>query len=432
MISLGKYFFNRDKIASKFSLLYIFIAILGLVSLNKVIEIYIESNNIVNEIPLSFGIFFISITAIILYLMINHMQKVIKNIEQAYNDLKKKEEYRLAPYEFALDNSVDAIHWFTLDGKFIYVNDATCKMDGYTKEEYEKLYLEDIDPSFTRETAIKCMNDIKHSHNWRIESSHRRKDGSSYPVEVTGHSFIYNGQEYICAFARDISQRISNRKKITAMNEDLQKSVKEKEILLKEIHHRVKNNMEIISSLLNMQAFKSEDKKFKDAMKESRSKINAMALVHEFLYLGENLAYINVNEYIERLVEDIKELYISNNTHIEVDLNIEKIELSVNRCIQVGMLIHELCVNAFKYAFSEDKKNLLCIHMKLENENIHLKIRDNGKGLEDLNRLEKSDSIGMQLIHSIVDFQLEGTIDFKNNEGLECNIIFPKKEECYE
>lgn len=114
--------------------------------------------------------------------------------------------------------------------------------------------------------------------------------------------------------------------------------------------------MEIISSLLNMQAYKSEDEKFKEQMKESRSKIHAMALVHEFLYLGENLAYINVNEYLEKLIEDIKELYISNNTHIDVDLNIDKMEFSINKSIQVGMLLHELCVNAFKYAFKEDKK----------------------------------------------------------------------------
>jgi two-component sensor histidine kinase len=272
------------------------------------------------------------------------------------------------------------------------------------------------------------MNEIKNTPNWRIESTHRRKDGSVYPVEVSGHAFTYNGKEYICAFARDMTQRIKNRNKITTMNEELQKSLKEKEILLKEIHHRVKNNMEIISSLLNMQAYKSDDKKFKDAMKESRSKIHAMALVHEFLYLGENLAYINVNEYIEKLLEDIKELYISQNTHITIDLNLDVMEFSINRCIQVGMLLHELCVNALKYAFKEDRDNLLCVHMKLIEDKIHIKIRDNGDGLKNINSLEKSDSIGMQLVHSIVDFQLHGTIEFKNNKGLECNIIFPKKE----
>ncbi len=428
MINVSKTFLNTNKMAKRFSIVYILIGILGLISLDKLVTVFFEHNDITKQGPLTFGILFIISTGIILYLMISHMQKVIKNIEKAYNDLKQKEKDRLAPYEFALDHSVDAIHWFTLDGKFIYVNNATCKMDGYTKEEYENMYLEDIDPNFTRKTSPFCMKEIKDTPNWRLETTHRRKDGTIYPVEVSGHSFIYNDKEYICAFARDMTQRIESRKKITTMNEELQKSVKEKEILLKEIHHRVKNNMEIISSLLNMQAYKSKDEKFKEQMKESRSKIHAMALVHEFLYLGENLAYINVNEYIEKLVEDIKELYISNNTHIDVDLNIDKMEFSINRCIQVGMLLHELCVNAFKYAFKDDRDNLLCIHMNVEDKNIHVKIRDNGEGLKNLDDLEKSDSIGMQLIHSIVDFQLHGTIEFKNNNGLECNIIFPRKE----
>jgi PAS domain S-box-containing protein len=401
---------------------------MGIFLLHSIIRLYVENNVVSINSILTFNIFFVLATGFIIYLTINHMHKAIKNIEKAYNKLKQKEKDRLAPYEFALDHSVDSIHWFTLDGKFIYVNEATCKMDGYTKEEFENMYLEDIDPNFTRDTSPSCMKEIKNTPNWRLESIHKRKDGTSYPVEVSGHAFTYNGKEYICAFARDMTQRIENRNKITTINEELQKSLKEKEILLKEIHHRVKNNMEIISSLLNMQAYKSDDKNFKEAMKESRSKIHAMALVHEFLYLGENLAFINVNEYIERLLDDIKELYISQNTHIKIDLNLDAMEFSINRCIQVGMLLHELCVNALKYAFKEDRNNLLCIHMKLIEDKIHIKIRDNGDGLKDINSLEKSDSIGMQLIHSIVNFQLHGTIEFKNNKGLECNIIFPRKE----
>jgi len=154
-----------------------------------------------------------------------------------------------------------------------------------------------------------------------------------------------------------------------------------------------------------------------------------MALVHEFLYLGENLAYINLQDYIKKLVEDIKELYISQNTKLKVDLHIDKLIFSTNRCIQIGMVLHELCVNALKYAFKEDRDNLLCIHMKKFDDKIHVKIRDNGEEKVDVNCLYKSDSIGMQLIHSIVEDQLDATIEFKNNNGLECNIIFSKDEE---
>jgi two-component system, sensor histidine kinase PdtaS len=419
---------NTSKIAKRFSITYILVGVTGVFLLERFIKVFIENNTISLERILTFNVFFIVSSGIIIYLTINHMQEVIRNIEKAYNDLKQKEKDRLAPYEFALDHSVDGIHWFTLDGKYIYVNNATCRMDGYSKEEFENMYLEDVNPNYTRETSRLIMQELKNTPNWRLETTHKRKDGTIYPIEVSGHAFNYNGKEYIYAFSRDMTKIIENKNKITNMNAELKKSLDEKEILLKEIHHRVKNNMEIISSLLNMQAYKSDDKKFKDAMKESQSKIHAMALVHEFLYLGENLAYINVNEYIEKLLQDIKELYISQNTKIQIELNLDVMEFSINRCIQVGMLLHELYVNALKYAFKEDRNNLLCVHMKLINENVHIKIRDNGDELKDLNSLEKSDSIGMQLVHSIVDFQLQGKIEFKINNGLECNIIFPQKE----
>ena len=93
------------------------------------------------------------------------------------------------------------------------------------------------------------------------------------------------------------------------------------------------------------------------------------------------------------------------------------------------MVLHELCVNSLKYAFYENRDNLLCIHIKKSTETIHLKIRGNGKGLDNMHSLYKTDSIGMQLIHSIVEDQLDGKIEFKNNNGLECNIFFPLKEE---
>ncbi len=292
--------------------------------------------------------------------------------------------------------------------------------------------LEDMDPNFDRNSAQVCMLEIKNTKNWRLETTQRKKDGTIIPIEVSGHGFIYGGKDYICAFGRDMTQRLEYRNSITTMNRELQKSIDEKEILLKEIHHRVKNNMEIISSLLNMQERRSNDNELKDAMKQSRSRIHTMALVHEFLYLGENLAYINLPDYITKLVEDIKDLYISQNTKLTVDLHIDKLIFSTNRCIQLGMVLHELCVNAFKYAFSENRDNLLCIHMNIIDDFILLKIRDNGDGMKKINSLYKSESIGMQLIHSIVEDQLDGEIEFCNNKGLECNIKFPQKENSYE
>jgi len=375
--------------ARKFSLTFIIIGIIGIISIDKLLDIFFKNNEISQQGPFALGIFFMILTGIILYFIINNMEKVVQKIDKSYKELQKKDKSRIAPYEFSLDNSVDSIHWLSLDGKFLYVNEATCRMEGYTKEEFQNMYLYDIDPNFDKESAKKCMLDIKNTENWRLESTHKRKDGTIYPVEVSGHAFIFEGKEYICAFARDITQRLEDKNNITKINQELQKSLAEKEMLLKEIHHRVKNNMEIISSLLNMQARRSNDINFKNAMKQSRSRIHTMALVHEFLYLGENLAYINIQDYIKKLVQDIKELYISQNTKLDVDLDIENLIFSANRCIQVGMILHELCVNSLKYAFKENRKNLLCIHINKIDDNINIKIRDNGDNEIDITSLQK-------------------------------------------
>ena len=423
------YILNNKSIPTKFSVTYIFIGAIGILFVDRLIAEFSKYHSLNEEGPLTFGILFLIATGIILFTMLNHMQKVVSRIEKSYKELKDKDKERLVPYEFALNNSIDAIYWFTLDAKFIYVNEAACKMIGRSKEDFlDHMYLEDMDPNFNRETAKDCMRDIFSHKDWRLETTQKRKDGTIFPAEVSGHGFTHNGHEYICAFARDITQRQEYRTKITKMNQELQKSLDEKEILLKEIHHRVKNNMEIISSLLNMQERRTKDKEMIGIIQQSRSRIHTMALVHEFLYLGENLAYINLKSYIKKLVDDIKELYISQDTRLNVDLNIDNLSFSTNRCIQIGMVLHELCVNALKYAFREDRENLLCIHMKKIDDRIHVKIRDNGEGLNDIESLYKSDSIGMQLIHSIIEDQLDGTIEFKNNNGLECNIIFSKDE----
>lgn len=431
MSSMKKQFFNNKNIPAKFSVFYLIAGIIGIIFIDKFLTIYFtySNTNKDNDVTFNFVFIFLIFSVVILFLILNHMQKVISRIDKSYKDLKDKDKERLMPYEFALNNSVDGIYWFTIEAKIVYINDAACKMLGYKKEELLGKYLETMDTNFNRQTAIEVMYKIRNTQDWILETTQRKKNGEFFPVEVSGHGFSYGGQEYICAFGRDIRQRHEINRKIRNINLELKKSLDEKEILLKEIHHRVKNNMEIISSLLTMQLRRAKDEDVKYILKQSKSRINTMALVHEFLYLGENLAYINLQDYIKRLVQDIKELYISQNTKLKVDLHIDKLIFSTNRCIQIGMVLHELCVNALKYAFKEDRENLLCIHMKKIGRKIHVKIRDNGEGLKDINCLYKSESIGMQLIHSIVEDQLDATIEFKNNNGLECNIIFSKDEE---
>jgi len=333
-------------------------------------------------------------------------------------------------YKNVVDKASEGIHWFDEKGQFIYVNDATCKMDGYTKKEFSGMYLSQIDRNFTKEQLPELMHKIRTVPNWSTESTHRRKDGTFYPIEVTGHGIEYKGENIICAFVRDITEKRLFRQKFLDVNKDLRKSLREKEVLLKEIHHRVKNNMEIISSLLHMQSRRTEDTHVKEILLASRSRIHTMALVHEFLYLGNNLAYIDLPLYIDKLVSDIREGCTVDCVDVIFDLQIEAVNLSANRCIQLGMVIHELTMNAFKYAFKREKGNIFSIHLYLVNNIIDLVIKDNG-GIQE--HTPSNNSIGMILVDSIVKDQLEGTVErIEDKEGLRYHITLPRKETIYE
>jgi len=329
-------------------------------------------------------------------------------------------------FKEALDHSPEGAYWFNEDGKFVYVNKATCIMDGYSSEEFKDMYLSDIDKNFTQAQLPDLMNKVFSTEDWSSETTHQRKNGTVYPLELAGHGFIYNGEKIICAFARDITQRRLFRKKYSDANTKLKKSLKEKEVLLKEIHHRVKNNMQIISSLLDMQSRRSDDTILKNALQESRSRIHTMALVHEFLYLGDNLACIDLPLYINKLVYDIKQTCTSNSNPVHLEIDIQSIFFSSNKCIQIGMVIHELAVNAFKYAFTHKENNIFSLQLFVIKDSIELYIKDNGNGFDHTKNPTENKSIGMTLVHSIVEDQLDGTISYTSSpQGVEYKIIFP-------
>lgn len=336
-------------------------------------------------------------------------------------------------FKEALDHSPDGAYWLNEDGKFVYVNKATCTMNGYSIEEFKEMYLSDIDRNFTKDQLPDLMNNIFATVDWSSETTHQRKDGSFYPIEVLVHGFIYNGERFICAFARDITQRRLFRQKYSDANKKLKKSLKEKEVLLKEIHHRVKNNMQIISSLLDMQSRRSNDIILQNSLQESRSRIHAMALVHEFLYLGDNLASVDLPQYMNKLVHDIKQSCTSNNNPVNLKIDIEPIFFSSNKCIQIGMVVHELAVNAFKYAFTNRENNIFSLRISIIEEQyydfIELHIKDNGSGFDDTKTPIENNSIGMTLVHSIVEDQLDGTITCTTSpDGVEYKIVFPYME----
>ncbi len=214
-------------------------------------------------------------------------------------------------------------------------------------------------------------------------------------------------------------------KQIAKQRDEIKERDSEKQLLLKEIHHRVKNNFQIVSSLLELQTKGIEDKKALSLAKEGQGRVRAMALIHQKLYQNDDLL-INFNEYIQSLVRDINSVYATTN--IETIYDIDKdFTLDIDTAIPLGLIINELITNSFKYTFSIEKDNKLSIKLHKNNEINSLIICDNGKGINDNINLKTIKSIGLKLVKNLVK-QLHGKIEYKYNNGAEFTIYF--KESC--
>jgi two-component sensor histidine kinase len=204
-------------------------------------------------------------------------------------------------------------------------------------------------------------------------------------------------------------------------------SIKEKEQLLKEIHHRVKNNLQIVSSLLNLQSENIVDAKYLGLIKESHNRINSMALVHEMLYKSKDLSKIELKEYIERLTSSVNMSYSSPAKEITFDYHIESgIFLEIDMMIPIGLMLNEILSNSFKYAFPEKNKGVISIELRRDKNSINMIVFDNGVGLKKNFDIKKQGSLGMQLVHMLGE-QIDALISVKSQKGTRYEINFTFK-----
>jgi PAS domain S-box-containing protein len=211
----------------------------------------------------------------------------------------------------------------------------------------------------------------------------------------------------------------------------MRSSLKEKEVLLKEIHHRVKNNLQVISSLLKLQSRYTKDDRTLEMFEESRQRIRTMALIHEELYKSSDLARIKFASYVQNIANHLQRSYGSRSKAITVKVDIDDVQLDIDRAVPCGLIINELVTNSLKYAFPPARRaqpgrqtNAICIEMHVrDNERVALKISDNGIGLPAGLDFRHTESLGMQLVNTLAD-QLHGAIECRDVQGAEFTITF--------
>ncbi|MFQ6041306.1 MAG: histidine kinase dimerization/phosphoacceptor domain -containing protein [Candidatus Poribacteria bacterium] len=210
--------------------------------------------------------------------------------------------------------------------------------------------------------------------------------------------------------------------------EQIKTSLQEKEVLLKEIHHRVKNNMQVIVSLLNLQRRYIKDEKYGEMFRESQNRIRSMALIHEKLYQSENLTNIDFAEYIRSLASTLFQTYEAYGK-IALKMNIEDISLSIDSAIPCGLILNELVSNSLKYAFPEGKEGEIKIILRSADENeIELIVSDNGVGIPEDVDIKNTESLGLQLVATLTENQLDGEMQLNRTEGTEFRIKFKGKD----
>ena len=211
--------------------------------------------------------------------------------------------------------------------------------------------------------------------------------------------------------------------------EKLKGLLKEKEVLIKEVHHRVKNNFNVIVSLLNLQSNNIKDTRVLELFRESQNRIKSMALIHQNLYQSKDITNINLKEYISSLTRTLYHSYNVDTNRVSLRIDIENISLEIEQIIACGLIVNELISNSFKHAFPESwkKKGDVLLHMKEKKGNeIELMVSNNGVPLPDNFDIQKTDSLGMKLVSMLAEGQLKGSLKILTKDATQFFICFKK------
>jgi two-component sensor histidine kinase/HAMP domain-containing protein len=222
---------------------------------------------------------------------------------------------------------------------------------------------------------------------------------------------------------RDITER-------RRMEEDLKHSLDGKDLLIKEIHHRVKNNLMIISSLLRLQARRVSDGEARGALEESQDRVRTISMIHERLYQSKDLARVDVSDYIKALVEQLFSSYDVSSSKVKLSINVSDISLDTDTMVPCGLILNELVSNSLKHAFPGDMEGEMHIDMCSHNDSTYtMSVRDTGVGTPDGFDILDTDSLGMQIVESLTR-QLEGTVEVGSEGGAEFRITFRDQHYC--
>ncbi len=343
---------------------------------------------------------------------------IVRDISEQYSRQEKiKESEEL--FRQLFKNAPIGIAMLDEHKEVTMINKGFEEIFGYTEEEIVGLDLDKIIvPEGLEEEATALTKSTK---TFKFNSRRTRKDGSFVDVLIYGVPVVVDGRTIaVYGIYVDITDRIEAENQV-------KQSLKEKEVLLSEIHHRVKNNLAVIIGLLELQGYNTDSEVAKKVLKDSQLRINSMALIHEKLYQSENLSEIQFDVYIEELLQVISKSHLSNEKPIEIEIEAEPVPLTITQAIPCGLLLNEIVTNSLKHAFPDESEGIIRITFNKTGDKLKLSIGDNGIGLPENYREIKSKSLGMTLINTLAK-QLEAEMFIDTREGTRYDLIFDYEE----
>jgi len=336
--------------------------------------------------------------------------------------------YDFAPVGYFTLDHRETIHEVNLTGAALLGLERSLLVD----RRFQTFVSEDSLPGFNAFITTVFERKTKQSCDVEIRNQNDQPIVVRIEANVAGA-----GQECFMAVA-DITERKRAEEQLKHFNEELEKgiadrteklnaSLEEKVLLLREIHHRVKNNLQIIISLLNLQSRYIEDERTQQLIRESQNRIRAMALVHEKLYQSKDISKIDLDNYIRFLGNSLFQFYGMKGKGITFTTDMKDISLDINTAIPAGLIINELVSNSLKHAFPGGREGEISIAIKRENKSLSILFKDNGVGIPQDFDWRNAKSLGLRLVVSLVE-QLSGTIELDRTAGTAFNIVMQEKE----
>ena len=381
-------------------------------------------------------------------------EELIEEIEKLKSESKSSFQ-GAENYKNLIEHSPDGVFIHDDKGWVVFANPSALKMIGLKS-------LEEIENRSVFQYIFPEYHGLIKNQKEKIERGEaspffsvkvKRPDGTIIEVELKSMPFVYEGKKSTLAVTHDITfqrklekeqlraqiaeetnkilqEEIAERKKIEdelrESEEKITESLKEKEILLKEVHHRVKNNLQVISSILNLQSSYTKDSNTINILRESQNRIKTMSFIHESLYQTKDFAGINFSEYVENLAKNILYSFVGHESNIKLNLDIEKVFLNLDPAISCGLIINELLSNSLKHAFPGNKKGEITIALYADSGQIKLVVSDNGIGIPREIDFKNTESLGLQLVIILVQ-QLGGKIELEKRPQTKFTIMFNNK-----